>query len=63
MPLCPVGWINQKAAPPLSSNESISLPVYYSSDRYKLVANLDLPIGHTPKTMWIQCGAALFLNN
>ena len=53
--------------PPQSSSSSsaglqecIWLPVYSSSERVKVVAQVALPSGANP-SQWIQTGAALFL--
>ncbi len=48
---------------PSTYNESdvISLPIYTSSERDRIVARLDVPCGDNP-SQWLQCGAALFLN-
>lgn len=44
------------------SRDSISLPVYFSSNREKIVTRLNVPCG-PEKDKWLQCGAALFLKN
>lgn len=63
-PVCTVAWVSKECQPIYNPADSISLPVYYSADRYKLVTCLDMPIGPgTSNTMWIQSGAALFLKN
>ncbi|XP_077915202.1 cytoplasmic dynein 2 heavy chain 1 isoform X5 [Halichoerus grypus] len=59
---CYVGWIPQGAYGPYSPDECISLPVYTSSERDRVVANIDVPCGGN-QDQWIQCGAALFLKN
>uniref|UniRef100_A0A8C9DBD6 Dynein cytoplasmic 2 heavy chain 1 n=1 Tax=Panthera leo TaxID=9689 RepID=A0A8C9DBD6_PANLE len=59
---CCVGWIPQGAYGPYSPDECISLPVYTSAERDRVVTNIDVPCGGSPDR-WIQCGAALFLKN
>ncbi|XP_044933442.1 cytoplasmic dynein 2 heavy chain 1 isoform X4 [Mustela putorius furo] len=59
---CCVGWIPQGAYGPYSPDECISLPVYTSAERDRVVANIDVPCGGN-QDQWIQCGAALFLKN
>ncbi|XP_040316731.1 cytoplasmic dynein 2 heavy chain 1 [Herpailurus yagouaroundi] len=59
---CCVGWIPQGAYGPYSPDECISLPVYTSAERDRVVTNIDVPCGGSPD-QWIQCGAALFLKN
>ncbi|XP_034521541.1 LOW QUALITY PROTEIN: cytoplasmic dynein 2 heavy chain 1 [Ailuropoda melanoleuca] len=62
VPPCCVGWVPQGAYGPYSPNECISLPVYTSAERDRVVANIDVPCGGN-QDQWIQCGAALFLKN
>ncbi|KAF5921105.1 hypothetical protein HPG69_018505 [Diceros bicornis minor] len=59
---CFMGWIPQDAYGPYSPNECISLPVYTSAERDRVVTNIDVPCGGN-QDQWIQCGAALFLKN
>uniref|UniRef100_A0A672TN04 Cytoplasmic dynein 2 heavy chain 1 n=1 Tax=Strigops habroptila TaxID=2489341 RepID=A0A672TN04_STRHB len=59
---CYVAWIPQDAYGPYSPEECISLPVYTSVERDRVVANIDVPCGGN-QDQWIQCGAALFLKN
>ncbi|KAG9335283.1 hypothetical protein JZ751_005463 [Albula glossodonta] len=40
--------------------ECISLPVYTSAERVRLVTNIEVPCGGN-SDQWVQCGAALFL--
>ena len=69
IPPCTVAWVTKETTPPYNPSECISLPLYYSSDRYKLVTCLELPVGgggaggEAGKVQWIQSGAALFLKN
>uniref|UniRef100_A0A673TLY6 Dynein cytoplasmic 2 heavy chain 1 n=1 Tax=Suricata suricatta TaxID=37032 RepID=A0A673TLY6_SURSU len=62
VPTCCVGWICQGAYGPYSPEECISLPVYTSAERDRVVTNIDVPCGGSPD-QWVQCGAALFLKN
>uniref|UniRef100_A0A287A3H7 Dynein cytoplasmic 2 heavy chain 1 n=1 Tax=Sus scrofa TaxID=9823 RepID=A0A287A3H7_PIG len=59
---CFMGWIPQDAYGPYSPDECISLPVYTSAERDRVVINIDIPCGGS-QDQWIQCGAALFLKN
>ncbi|NXA12552.1 DYHC2 protein, partial [Sapayoa aenigma] len=59
---CYMAWIPQDAYGPYSPEECISLPVYSSIERDRVVANIDVPCGGN-QDQWIQCGAALFLKN
>ena len=45
-----------------SENEVISLPIYTSSERDRIVARLDVRCGDN-QSQWLQCGAALFLKS
>ena len=64
IPPCTVAWVAKDSPPPYNLAECISLPLYYSSDRYKLVTCLEVPSGSTTnRKRWIQSGAALFLKN
>ncbi|CAF4081348.1 unnamed protein product, partial [Rotaria sordida] len=60
-PSCYIAWIPRENAQQETS-EIISLPVYFSSDRDKLVTRLNIPCG-SDKDKWLQCGAAIFLKN
>ena len=48
---------------PYASNETISLPIYTSPTRESIVTCLDVPMGgqHSDHSTWVQCGAALLL--
>ncbi|XP_075274100.1 cytoplasmic dynein 2 heavy chain 1 isoform X3 [Opisthocomus hoazin] len=59
---CYMAWIPQDAYGPYSPEECISLPVYASVERDRVVTNIDVPCGGN-QDQWIQCGAALFLKN
>uniref|UniRef100_A0A671EFV8 Dynein cytoplasmic 2 heavy chain 1 n=1 Tax=Rhinolophus ferrumequinum TaxID=59479 RepID=A0A671EFV8_RHIFE len=59
---CFMGWIPQGSYGPYSPDECISLPVYTSAERDRVVTNIDVPCGSS-QDQWIQCGAALFLKN
>ncbi|KAJ8297986.1 LOW QUALITY PROTEIN: hypothetical protein KUTeg_024517 [Tegillarca granosa] len=50
------------APDPYGFDESISLPVYYSNDRDRIVTRMDLPCSGN-QSNWLQCGAAIFLKN
>uniref|UniRef100_A0AC11C6V9 Dynein cytoplasmic 2 heavy chain 1 n=1 Tax=Ovis aries TaxID=9940 RepID=A0AC11C6V9_SHEEP len=59
---CFMGWIPQAAYGPYSPDECISLPIYTSAERDRVVININIPCGGN-QDQWIQCGAALFLKN
>ncbi|MXQ96699.1 hypothetical protein E5288_WYG013272 [Bos mutus] len=54
--------IKHAAYGPYSPDECISLPVYTSAERDRVVINVSIPCGGN-QDQWIQCGAALFLKN
>ncbi|KAL2095875.1 hypothetical protein ACEWY4_008023 [Coilia grayii] len=60
VPSCYMAWIPQSAAGCYAPEECISLPVYSSGERLRVVTNIDVPCGGNPD-QWIQTGAALFL--
>ncbi|KAM9321467.1 cytoplasmic dynein 2 heavy chain 1 [Gastrophryne carolinensis] len=62
VPPCYMAWITQHNVGIYSPEECISLPVYTSAERDRVVTNLDVPCGGS-QNRWIQCGAALFLKN
>ena len=62
IPPCAVAWIPKEAPPPYLETESISLPLYYSAERERLVICMDMPC-QGEKVQWIQCGAATFLKD
>uniref|UniRef100_A0A4W3JMF3 Cytoplasmic dynein 2 heavy chain 1 n=1 Tax=Callorhinchus milii TaxID=7868 RepID=A0A4W3JMF3_CALMI len=62
VPTCYMAWIPQNFTGPYSPDEYISLPVYTSAERDRVVTNIGVPCGGN-QDQWIQCGAALFLKN
>ncbi|XP_077984893.1 cytoplasmic dynein 2 heavy chain 1-like [Glandiceps talaboti] len=62
IPTCTVSWIMKDMPDPYPLDECISLPIYYSADRDKIVTHLNLPSGGN-KNQWVQTGAALFLKS
>ncbi|KAM8977653.1 cytoplasmic dynein 2 heavy chain 1 [Pelodytes ibericus] len=62
VPSCHMAWISQQSLSTYSPDECISLPVYTSAERDRVVTNIDVPCGRN-QNQWIQCGAALFLKN
>ena len=62
MPPCTVAWVTKEATPPYPPSEVVSLPVYHSSDRDRLVICVDVPFSGV-KVQWVQSGVALFLKN
>ncbi|XP_071846316.1 cytoplasmic dynein 2 heavy chain 1-like isoform X2 [Apostichopus japonicus] len=63
VPTCNMAWVSQNSDDIYSSTDSISLPVYFSEDREKIVTNLKLPCLSSERDRWVQTGAALFLKN
>ena len=63
-PVCTLAWIPDKSADHHygGRGEVIRLPLYYSSEREKIVAHLDLPSGGD-NDKWLQAGAVLFINS
>lgn len=61
LPPAYISWIPMN----VQSNklESISLPLYYSSDRDRVVTYLDVPCIGTEPSQWLLCGAAIFLRS
>ncbi|XP_070553238.1 cytoplasmic dynein 2 heavy chain 1-like isoform X2 [Ptychodera flava] len=62
IPACTVAWIMKDMPDPYSIDECISLPIYFSSAREKIVTHLNVPCGGN-QNQWIQTGAALFLKS
>lgn len=52
----------QDAPDPYGLDDVISIPVYTSSERDHIVTRMDLPCGGN-QSLWLQCGAALFLKS
>jgi len=52
----------QDAASPYNERDSISIPLYYSSDRDRLITRMDVPCSGS-HSQWLQCGAALCLKS
>ena len=55
-------WWFQNTPEPYNANEVISLPVYYSPERDRIVTRVDVPCGGN-QSQWLQCGAAIFLHS
>ncbi|XP_063970614.1 cytoplasmic dynein 2 heavy chain 1 [Lytechinus pictus] len=62
VPPCSVAWVLKDTPNTYHASESISLPVYFTEQREKIVTHLVLPCGGE-QDHWIQTGAALFLQN
>ncbi|XP_056467776.1 cytoplasmic dynein 2 heavy chain 1 isoform X1 [Gadus chalcogrammus] len=61
VPPCYMAWVTHSSSSSSAGlQECIWLPVYSSSERVKVVAQVALPSGANP-SQWIQTGAALFL--
>ena len=56
--ISPFLW--QDSPDPYGMEETISLPIYYSAARDRIVTRLDVPCGGSID-QWLQTGAALFL--
>lgn len=52
----------QDSPSPYREDEIISLPIYFTPDRERIVTCIQLPCGGN-HDHWLQCGAALFLKN
>ncbi|GAB1603232.1 cytoplasmic dynein 2 heavy chain 1-like isoform X1, partial [Argonauta hians] len=68
LPTCYISWIPKDSPQKTSSSiitvtDTISLPVYYSSQRDQVVTYLDLPCAASDPNHWLQCGAAIFLSS
>nr|XP_023648221.1 cytoplasmic dynein 2 heavy chain 1 isoform X1 [Paramormyrops kingsleyae]XP_023648222.1 cytoplasmic dynein 2 heavy chain 1 isoform X1 [Paramormyrops kingsleyae] len=61
VPSCCMAWIPQSASACYGPEESISLPLYTSAERTRVVSSVQLPCAGSPDR-WIQTGAALFLS-
>lgn len=61
LPPAYISWIPKNVSN--NTMESISLPLYYSSDRDRVVSYLDVPCTGTEPGQWLLCGAAIFLRN
>ena len=63
MPPCMVSWVTKETPPLYPPGECLSLPVYQSSSRERLVTCVDVPCGSGGRGTWLQNNPALFLNN
>ena len=61
MPPCTVAWVTKDAPPPYPPEECLSVPVYESGSREKLVMCVDVLCGSG--VTWLQNNPALFLKN
>ena len=61
-PVCTVAWIPTAKKQNPVGKDIIKLPLYYSSEREKIVADLELPSGGD-HDKWLQAGAVLFINS
>ncbi|XP_068082912.1 cytoplasmic dynein 2 heavy chain 1 [Anabrus simplex] len=61
-PPCNVAWMPKGSPTVYQEHEVISLPLYYTAERERVVVSLDVPCsGDHDK--WLQTGAAFFLRN
>ncbi|CAI8045536.1 Cytoplasmic dynein 2 heavy chain 1 [Geodia barretti] len=63
MPPCTVAWVTSEAPPPYPPEECLSVPVYQSGSRERLVTCVDVHCGRQGRETWLQKNPALFLNN
>ncbi|CAI9737451.1 cytoplasmic dynein 2 heavy chain 1-like isoform X1 [Octopus vulgaris] len=63
LPPCYISWIPKNVPDKSNTAEYISLPLYYSSQRDRVVTYLDLPCTSSDPNHWLQCGAAVFLSS
>ncbi|XP_069679211.1 cytoplasmic dynein 2 heavy chain 1 isoform X2 [Periplaneta americana] len=61
-PHCTVAWMPKENAQVYHPGEMISLPLYYTASREKVVTSLDVPCAGD-QDKWVQTGAAFFLRN
>eukprot|EP00118_Oscarella_pearsei_P021037 m.233847 g.233847 ORF g.233847 m.233847 type:complete len:1441 (+) comp40100_c0_seq20:9031-13353(+) len=62
IPPCCFAWVKKDNPEPYLAGDCISLPIYYSAERERIVTRLNVPCGGD-QDHWIQSGAALFLKN
>ncbi|TRY75069.1 hypothetical protein TCAL_08574 [Tigriopus californicus] len=62
VPPVTVGWVPESSPNSYHENEAIRLPLYYSSEREKIVSYMDVPSGGD-NHKWLQAGTVLFLNS
>ena len=63
LPPCTIGWVTMDTPSPYPENECISIPVYSTSSREKLVTQLSIPCGTSNVSVIVQSGAAVFLKS
>uniref|UniRef100_A0A0L8FKZ3 Dynein heavy chain region D6 P-loop domain-containing protein n=1 Tax=Octopus bimaculoides TaxID=37653 RepID=A0A0L8FKZ3_OCTBM len=63
LPPCYISWVPKNVPEKSNTAEHISLPLYYSSQRDRVVTYLDLPCISSDPNHWLQCGAAIFLSS
>ncbi|OWF37256.1 Cytoplasmic dynein 2 heavy chain 1 [Mizuhopecten yessoensis] len=62
IPPCVVAWVPKDAPSPYGLDDVITIPIYYSAERDRIVTRLEVPCGGN-QSNWLQCGAALFLRS
>ncbi|KAK9747094.1 SacI homology domain [Popillia japonica] len=60
VPYCYITWIQKKNA--VINDKFINVPLYYTSDRDKQVAQIQIPCDSKEKDNWIKTGLAFFLS-
>lgn len=60
LPDCHLNWIEKDAQVPFDESRVIQLPVYFNSNRDRIIAKLDIPIDGD-RNKWLQMGAAIIL--
>eukprot|EP00753_Platysulcus_tardus_P014516 PLAT4386.4.p1 GENE.PLAT4386.4~~PLAT4386.4.p1 ORF type:complete len:4448 (-),score=2754.09 PLAT4386.4:79-13422(-) len=61
VPDCRVAWVPADGEDPYTSHAFISVPLYYATDRERLLTNLMMPCSGD-KSKWIIAGVAVFLD-
>eukprot|EP00050_Salpingoeca_kvevrii_P020215 m.95860 g.95860 ORF g.95860 m.95860 type:complete len:4292 (+) comp8765_c0_seq1:164-13039(+) len=61
-PKCHIAWVPNDSPPAIPPNEAISLPVYFTPAREKIVTRLSVPCG-SDASKWMLSGAAFYLKD
>jgi dynein heavy chain 2 len=60
LPECYISWISKNTKMPYDESSVISLPVYFNSNREKIITKIDMPCNGEP-SKWLLMGVALIL--
>jgi dynein heavy chain 2 len=60
LPECYISWIPKSSKMPYDENSVIPLPVYFNSNREKIITKIDMPCTDEPEK-WLLMGVALIL--